>query len=178
MLRGEAKTGTVPNSHRFSKHGAEILRMYRLAHSTQPAGRLSKTFLRSLGTKKDKKVRLDPNVPSSTITTHPDEFIHCSEPRNVTVREMGRLQSFPDDFHFFGRYTIIDLCISNRHLGHKKGGRSEPVIKERRRSGLLAAFLVSRQSVAMRSSRSSGWPLASSALKCVQTRSSGLSSGA
>ena len=45
-------------------------------------------------------------MPSSTITTHPDEFIHYAEPRNVTVREMARLQSFPDDFRFFGRYTI------------------------------------------------------------------------
>ena len=57
-------------------------------------------------TKKDKKVLIDPNVVVSTITTHPDEFIHYIEPRNVTVREMARLQSFPDDFHFHGRYTI------------------------------------------------------------------------
>ena len=57
-------------------------------------------------TKKDKKVLIDPASPVSTITTHPDEFIHYAEARNVTVREMARLQSFPDDFHFHGRYTI------------------------------------------------------------------------
>ncbi len=59
-----------------------------------------------MGTKKDKKVLIDPDAPVSTITTHPDEFIHYAEPRNITVREMARLQSFPDDFEFKGRYTI------------------------------------------------------------------------
>jgi DNA (cytosine-5)-methyltransferase 1 len=58
------------------------------------------------GTKKDKKVLLDPDAVVSTITTHPDEFIHYLHPRNITVREMARLQSFPDRFTFHGRYTI------------------------------------------------------------------------
>jgi DNA (cytosine-5)-methyltransferase 1 len=57
-------------------------------------------------TKKDKKVLIDPSSVVSTVTTHPDEFIHYIEPRNITVREMARFQSFPDDFHFHGRYTI------------------------------------------------------------------------
>ena len=49
---------------------------------------------------------MDPAAVVSTITTHPDEFIHYAYPRNVTVREMARLQSFPDLFTFHGRYTI------------------------------------------------------------------------
>lgn len=105
MRRG-AKAGSIPNSHRFSKHGERVQALYRLAHETQPPGRLAKTFLLENNTKKDKKVLIDPNAVVSTITTHPDEFIHYIEPRNVTVREMARLQSFPDDFHFHGRYTI------------------------------------------------------------------------
>ncbi|OYU69221.1 MAG: DNA (cytosine-5-)-methyltransferase [Alphaproteobacteria bacterium PA2] len=103
-MRGEVKE--TPNSHRFSKHGARVTALYELAHRTQEKGRLSKAFLLANNTKKDKKVLLDPDLPTSTITTHPDEFIHCTQARNVTVREMARLQSFPDDFHFFGRYTI------------------------------------------------------------------------
>jgi DNA (cytosine-5)-methyltransferase 1 len=105
-LRCGIPTGAVPDSHRFSKHGDRILALYRRAHETQPPGRLSKAFLLENDTKKDKKVLIDPDVPVSTITTHPDEFIHYAEPRNVTVREMARLQSFPDDFRFLGRYTI------------------------------------------------------------------------
>ncbi|MFT0850327.1 DNA cytosine methyltransferase [Achromobacter sp. F4_2707] len=105
MRKGE-KTGRIPNSHRFSKHGERIQTLYKLAHQTQPPGRLSKVFLLENGTKKDKKVLIDPSAVVSTITTHPDEFIHYAEPRNITVREMARFQSFPDNFHFHGRYTI------------------------------------------------------------------------
>ncbi|MGP9706657.1 DNA cytosine methyltransferase [Brachybacterium sp. AOP42-C2-15] len=106
IMRKGTLAGDVPDSHRYTKHGERILELYKSAHETQPKGRLSKSFLVSMGTKKDKKVLIDPDAPVSTITTHPDEFIHYGEPRNITVREMARLQSFPDDFHFKGRYTI------------------------------------------------------------------------
>lgn len=105
MRRG-GRSGKIPNSHRFSNHGERISNLYKLAHETQPPGRLSKKFLIDNGTKKDKKVLIDPDSVVSTITTHPDEFIHYLEHRNITVREMARFQSFPDDFHFYGRYTI------------------------------------------------------------------------
>jgi DNA (cytosine-5)-methyltransferase 1 len=105
MRRG-ISSKAIPNSHRFSVHGERIQELYSLAHATQEPGRLSKDFLLANGTKKDKKVLIDAALPVSTITTHPDEFIHYAEPRNITVREMARLQSFPDDFTFHGRYTI------------------------------------------------------------------------
>lgn len=106
LLRRGKRAGAIPDSHRFSVHGDRINVLYRLAHQTQPKGRLSKQFLLDNGTKKDKKVLIAPDAPVSTITTHPDEFIHYAEPRNITVREMARFQSFPDDFCFRGRYTI------------------------------------------------------------------------
>ncbi len=106
LMRCGITAKTIPDCHRYSKHGERILNLYKLAAETQPPGRLSKQFLLSCGTKKDKKVLIDPEKPASTITTHPDEFIHYAEPRNITLREMARLQSFPDDFHFYGRYTI------------------------------------------------------------------------
>jgi DNA (cytosine-5)-methyltransferase 1 len=105
-MREGHEPSAPPNSHRFSVHGARIQAMYEAAHNSQARGRLRRDFMLSFGTKKDKKVLLDPDLPASTITTHPDEFIHYSEPRNVTVREMARLQSFPDNFYFYGRYTI------------------------------------------------------------------------
>src|SRR5437870_3229056 len=74
--------------------------------------------------------------------------------------------------------TIIDMCITNRHYSHKRAGNSEAVMKDRRRSGRCRAFLVTRPSAVMSSSRLSGRPLASVALKWVQTNSSGLRSGA
>jgi DNA (cytosine-5)-methyltransferase 1 len=106
LMRQGVSEGALPDSHRFSVHGPGIRSLYETAHATQPPGRLAKAFLLAQGTKKDKKVLLDATQSASTITTHPDEFIHYAHPRNITVREMARLQSFPDQFHFFGRYTI------------------------------------------------------------------------
>ena len=40
-----------------------------------------------------------------TITSLPDDLLHYSEPRTLTVRENARLQSFPDWFRFRGNYT-------------------------------------------------------------------------
>ena len=39
---------------------------------------------------------LDPDRPSPTITSMPDDLLHYSEPRTLTVRENARLQTFPD----------------------------------------------------------------------------------
>src|SRR5262249_60037296 len=48
---------------------------------------------------------LDPDRPSPTVTSMPDDLLHYSEPRTLTVRENARLQAFPDWFSFKGKYT-------------------------------------------------------------------------
>jgi DNA (cytosine-5)-methyltransferase 1 len=58
-----------------------------------------------LGLKKTCVVPLDPSRPSHTLTTLPDDIIHYSEPRILTVREYARIQSVPDWFEFKGQYT-------------------------------------------------------------------------
>lgn len=57
------------------------------------------------GIKKRNVTVMDPLEPSLTITTIPDDFVHYSEPRVMTVRECACLQCFPDWFEFKGRYT-------------------------------------------------------------------------
>lgn len=55
--------------------------------------------------KKHRIVPMAGSDPAPTVTTLPDDILHYSEPRILTVREYARLQSFPDWFHFKGKYT-------------------------------------------------------------------------
>ena len=96
----------IPSSHRFNKHGERIVNLYSAAIKTQPPGRLSKEFLYEHGCHSNKRYILDTNTACSTITTAPEEIIHFKYPRCVTLREMARIQSFPDDYRFYGRYTL------------------------------------------------------------------------
>ncbi|MCD8303951.1 MAG: DNA cytosine methyltransferase [Prevotellaceae bacterium] len=56
-----------------------------------------------LGSQKRNYTVLDPKGQSPTVVTMPDDFIHYSAHRALTVREMARLQSFDDSFVFQGK---------------------------------------------------------------------------
>lgn len=43
--------------------------------------------------------------PSITATSMPDDYVHYSQPRVLTVREWARLQLFPDWYRFSGKRT-------------------------------------------------------------------------
>ena len=49
--------------------------------------------------------RWGPTGPSITATSLPDDYVHFSQPRILTVREWARLQTFPDWYRFAGKRT-------------------------------------------------------------------------
>jgi len=105
-LRQGLESAKVPNSHSFPKHKPEIVERFgqflllqsnnkKICDKTKEKFELSKHRI----------IPLVGELPTPTITTLPDDFVHFSEPRILTVREYARIQSFPDWYEFKGKYT-------------------------------------------------------------------------
>ena len=94
------------DSHRLANHRPETVARFREILATCRRGvKLNQIDRERFGLKKQCTVPLDPDQPSHTLTTLPDDVIHYSEARILTVREYARLQSIPDWFQFRGAYT-------------------------------------------------------------------------
>ncbi len=106
LLRGEVKD-KIADSHRFAKHRVDITAKFKdiLASSSQKNKDVNKEMRDKYNIKKHTVIPLDKDAKSPTITTLPDDYIHYSEPRILTVREYARIQSFPDWYEFQGKYT-------------------------------------------------------------------------
>ena len=98
--------GIKPNSLRLARHRDTTVDKFKVIHRIcRPGVSLNKEQKDVIGTRKQAISVLDASKPSFTLTTLPDDLLHYSEPRILTVRECARLQSFPDDFEFRGQYT-------------------------------------------------------------------------
>ncbi|MBB5720251.1 DNA (cytosine-5)-methyltransferase 1 [Stakelama sediminis] len=105
MLMRDGHIG-VPTDLRIPRHTAAVESRFREILETCPRGRsISPSDRARLGIRKRATTPISPDMPSPTVTTLPDDMIHYSEPRVLTLREMARLQSFPDWFAFQGPYT-------------------------------------------------------------------------
>lgn len=99
--RGNRHPGLVFN-HRATKHSEKIVERY----AAIPEGKNGAHLPEELRTKKVNVFKLDREKPARTITcNHRTDILHPVIPRGTTVREAARLQSFDDDYQFFGNLT-------------------------------------------------------------------------
>ncbi len=96
------------DSLRLARHRAEIKdRFQAIIDDAECAKgvRMNVAQREKYGLKKHRIYPMQASAPAPTITTLPDDVLHYSEPRILTVRESARLQSFPDWFRFRGKFT-------------------------------------------------------------------------
>jgi len=98
LMRAKA---AILHNHQSPNHSKKIRKRFRRI----PTGENGRKVLKRVRTKKRTYYKLDPNEPSKTLTTLPEDSIHYSRNRILTVREMARLQSIPDHFLFLGPRT-------------------------------------------------------------------------
>lgn len=94
------------NSMRLARHKPEVsARFARIITECVKGVRMNEESRAKYGLKKQRIFPMAKGDPAPTITTLPDDVLHYSEPRILSVRESARLQSFPDWFEFRGRFT-------------------------------------------------------------------------
>jgi DNA (cytosine-5)-methyltransferase 1 len=92
------------HNHKTSKQNDDVVKRLNVILSAGDYD-LAKKKLKQIGLESEKRNYnvLKPGSQSPTVMTIPDDYIHYSSPRSLTVREMARLQSFDDSFVFQGK---------------------------------------------------------------------------
>lgn len=99
--RGERSPGQLFN-HRATGHSPSIQERY----AAIPEGGDASSIPIHLRTKKVNVFKIARDRPSRTVTcNHRTDLLHPVFARGSTVREAARLQSFDDDYQFFGNLT-------------------------------------------------------------------------
>lgn len=106
LMRENVGQDNIPDSHRFARPRQDTVELFeRLMEASDEAIRITPRMNLVEGLRKRGITPLKENCICSTITSIPDDFVHYAEPRIMTVRECARIQSFPDDYIFKGKYT-------------------------------------------------------------------------
>ena len=92
------------HNHKTSKQNDDVIKRLDVIRTTGDYD-LAKVELKKIGLDSEKRSYnvLRPDSQSPTVMTIADDYIHFSNPRALTVREMARLQSFDDSFVFQGK---------------------------------------------------------------------------
>jgi len=146
------------DSMRLARHGDAVRERFARILKECPRGvRMNEANREQYSTKKHRIYPMDPWAPAPTITTLPDDVLHYSEPRILTVRESARLQSFPDWFQFRGKFTTGGALRTKECPRYTQVGNAVPPLLARAIGLTISAVLdMARGSAATRSTLAEG----------------------
>ena len=106
---GKTIESKILTNHKASKHTELTKERFALLKQGETLkellNRLSKEDKEKYATRKNICRKIKENDLSPTVVTLPDDLVHYSKNRIMTVRELARLQSFDDSFEFLGKRT-------------------------------------------------------------------------
>lgn len=107
MRKELKKSQKIPNSHSFAHHTKDKRKVFERLLTEYPirGKRIDGKAREGWGIRQRGITILDSHALAPTITNMPDDYLHYSEPRIMTVRECARIQSFPDWYEFKSKYT-------------------------------------------------------------------------
>ncbi|MDA8622764.1 DNA cytosine methyltransferase [Candidatus Poseidoniales archaeon] len=103
-ISGTTTKGSTMNT-KIPKHGKTVIARFKKFLDGETVASLKGT---DLETKKHSQRALSADkFPKMTVVSIPDDYVHydVNMPRTFSVRECARLQTFPDDFHIYGKRT-------------------------------------------------------------------------
>lgn len=111
----EQRSGEL-TEHEYSKHAKRIVEKF--AYMIKNGGEIPEDAQTKKFAQKVLPKTWGNGRPTITATSMPDDYVHYSQPRILTVREWARLQLFPDWYRFMGKRTTGGI----RRAGNPREG--------------------------------------------------------
>ena len=93
--------GAPVTEHEYSNHAPRIVDKFQAMIDS--GGEVPKQYQTKKFAQRVLPLRWGEAGPTITATSLPDDYVHFSQPRILTVREWARLQMFPDWYEFAGK---------------------------------------------------------------------------
>lgn len=103
----------------YSKHRLHVVAKFDVM--LKNGGDIPQEFITKKFSQRVLRKRWGRSSPNITAASLPDDYVHYSQPRILTVREWARLQMFPDWYQFSGRRTTGGI----QRAGNPKAGLFE-----------------------------------------------------